>query len=86
MYKYKIIKREYTNTKPDYYIKVRHPWFNWLWMYLAKYTSKYYFTTINYKTKFYSLEEAKKRINEHKEDRKRLKEYVNSETKIIEKL
>lgn len=81
----KIIKHDFPTTKPVYYVKVRHPWFKF-WMYLGKYTSSFFFTSLNYKTNFNSKEEAIERIKDYKDYTDRIKTYelINSNRKVIE--
>jgi len=79
----KIIKKEFPSIEPIFYVKVRHPWFK-NWMYIAKYTDRFYFTTLNYKVTFNSIEEVYNKLYEYKKIKKRtVKEMVNSESRII---
>jgi hypothetical protein len=75
MQKYKIIEHTIGTCMPIYYVKVTHPWFKNLWTYLGKFTDKYYFTTINDRqTVYLSLEEAYRRVQEHKSYKRRLRD------------
>jgi len=75
MQQYKIIEHTINDCEPIYYVKVTHPWFKKLWVYVGKYTDRYYLTTMNDRQVVYdTLEDAYKRIQEHKRFIKRLRE------------
>lgn len=75
MQSYRIIEHTIGDCNPVYYVKATHPWFKRLWMYVGKYTDRYYFTTINDRQVTYNtLEEAYRRIQDHKRFKHRLNE------------
>ena len=87
MQSYRIIEHTIGGCAPVYYVKATHPWFKKLWMYVGKYTDRYYFTTINDRQTVYTtFEDAHRRVLEHKRYKLRLKGLLDGtcmETKRI---
>ena len=81
-YKYKIIKQEFFNELPLYFLKTRNPLFG-NWMYLGKYTNRFYFTRLNYNTEFESIEEIYRRIARKERDEKRCKDVMRFQSKTL---